>query len=64
VPARFKAGMNVIIKNKPSILQVKYNSNDEYDRLRWANFVALSSAAYAISQRNKEVRNLNASQSV
>jgi len=31
-----------------------YNSNDEYDRLRWANFVALSSAAYAISQRNKE----------
>jgi len=29
VPVRFKAGMSGMIKDKPRILQVKYNSNDE-----------------------------------
>jgi len=55
VPVRLKAGMNGMMKNKPSDLQVKYNSTNKYDRFRWATFVALSSAAYATSQTNKVV---------
>jgi len=37
VPVRFKAGMNGMMKDKPSILQVKYNSTDEYDKVPLGN---------------------------
>ena len=55
MPVRFKARMNGMMKDNPRTLQVKYNSTDEYDRFRWAAFVALASATYATSQTNKVV---------